>query len=445
MGLMAIICRPIRTGITRALSATTDTSARILASPPMPAPSWPISATLPAAPASAPCWCIICLPFPIVMPFLRLPNRSRLPRRSPYSAMSPWRLGISCSWTLRPATTRPEPGFTSRFPKGGKITNQGVQLSVNAKVLQTKKFSWNLLANWSLNRNKVVSLASGVDQLNLGTNLGVTIAAKKGLAYGTMIGNGPYKVGDTILVNSSNGRTIVDPNLVVGNFHPDWIGSIGSQFRYAGFDLSILFTAKWGGQIYSASYGRANFNGVTIASLYGRDAYLFSSLILGESGNEQQGIGQTVGTTPTAYADANRPKGAKYTNAYFARTNPDGSLMLDKNGRYIPGKASPIWMNPTTYESDMTLNNVPALTFNATSVKLSELILGYTFPQQLFGRVPIRALRLAFVGRNLWTLLKHTPQGIDPEAANNSGNAQGIEAGGSFPYATYGFDLKCTF
>ncbi len=343
------------------------------------------------------------------------------------------------------ATTAPETGFTSRFLNAGKMTNQGVELSVNAKVLQTKKFSWNLLANWSLNRNKVVSLASGVDQLNLGTNLGVTIAAKKGLAYGTMIGNGPYKVGDTILVNSSNGRTIVDPNLVVGNFHPDWIGSIGSQFRYAGFDLSILFTAKWGGQIYSASYGRANFNGVTIASLYGRDAYLFSSLILGESGNEQQGIGQTVGTTPTAYADANRPKGAKYTNAYFARTNPDGSLMLDKNGRYIPGKASPIWMNPTTYESDMTLNNVPALTFNATSVKLSELILGYTFPQQLFGRVPIRALRLAFVGRNLWTLLKHTPQGIDPEAANNSGNAQGIEAGGSFPYATYGFDLKCTF
>ncbi|HTI93569.1 MAG TPA: SusC/RagA family TonB-linked outer membrane protein [Puia sp.] len=342
------------------------------------------------------------------------------------------------------ATTAPETGYTSRFLNAGKMTNKGVEMSVNAKIIQTNKFTWNLLANWSMNRSKVVTLADGVNSLSLGSNLGVTIVAKKGLQYGTMVGNGPYKVGDTILV-SANGRTIVDPNLVVGNFHPDWIGSIGSQFRYAGFDLSVLFTVKKGGQIYSASYGRANFNGVTVPSLYGRDAWLFSSLILGETTNEQMGIGQTVGNTVTAYADANRPKGARYTNAYFQKTNPDGTYALDKNGRYIPGKPSPIWMNPTTYESDMTLNNVPALTFDATSVKLSELIFGYTFPQQLFGRVPIRGLRLAFVGRNLWTLLKHTPQGIDPEAANNSGNAQGIEAGGSFPYATYGFDLKVTF
>jgi TonB-linked SusC/RagA family outer membrane protein len=343
------------------------------------------------------------------------------------------------------ASTTPETGYTSRVLNAGKMTNKGIELSLNAKVLQTSKFTWNLLANWAMNRNKVVSLVNGVDQLSLGTNLGVTIVARKGLAYGTMIGNGPYKIGDTTLVNSSNGRTIVQPNLVVGNFHPDWIGSIGSQFRYGGFDLSVLFTAKWGGQIYSASYGRANFAGVTQASLYGRDAWLLSNVVLGENTQEQMGVGQTVGSSATAYADASRPKGAAYPNAYFPKTNPDGTLATDKNGKYIPGAKSNIWMNPTTYESDMTLNNVPALTFNATSIKLSELIFGYTFPQQLFGRVPIRGLRLAFVGRNLWTLLKHTPQGIDPESANNSGNAQGIEAGGSFPYATYGFDLKVNF
>ncbi|HEY4286592.1 MAG TPA: SusC/RagA family TonB-linked outer membrane protein [Puia sp.] len=343
------------------------------------------------------------------------------------------------------ASTAPETGFTSRYLNAGKMTNKGVELSLNAKLISTNKFTWNLLANWSMNRNKVVSLVNGVDQLTLGTNLGVTVVARKGLAYGTMLGSGPYKVGDTILVNSSNGRTIVDPNLVVGNFHPDWIGSIGSQFRYGGFDLSVLFTVKYGGQIYSASYGRANFAGVTQASLFGRDAWLLSSVVLGENAQEQMGVGQTVGSTPTAYADANRPKGATYPNAYFQKTNPDGTFAVDKNGRYIPGKKSPIWMNPTTYESDMGLNNIPACTFDATNVKLSELIFGYTFSKQLFGRLPVKGLRVAFVGRNLWTILKHTPQGIDPEAANNSGNAQGIEAGGSFPYATYGFDLKVTF
>jgi TonB-linked SusC/RagA family outer membrane protein len=342
------------------------------------------------------------------------------------------------------ATAAPETGFTSRYLNAGKMTNKGIELSMTAKVIQTPKFSWNLLANWSMNRNKVEALAPGVNSLVLGTNLGVTINAKTGYAYGTMTGNGPYMIGDTTLV-SANGRTIVAPNLVVGNFHPDWIGSVGSSFRYSGFDFSVLFSVKWGGKIYSASYGRANFTGVTVASLYGRDDYLFSSLILGESSNEQQGIGQTVGSTVTRYADSTRAKGARYPNAYFPKTNSDGTYALDKNGKMIPGKKSNIWMNPTTYESDMTLNNVPAITFDATSIKLSELIFGYTLPQQLLARTPIRALRLAFVGRNLWTLLKHTPQGIDPEAANNSGNAQGIEAGGSFPYAIYGFDLKVTF
>jgi hypothetical protein len=102
-------------------------------------------------------------------------------------------------------------------------------------------------------------------------------------------------------------------------------------------------------------------------------------------------------------------------------------------------------MNPTTYESDMTLNNTPAITFNASDIKIAETVFGYTLPQKYLGTMPIRGVRVAFVGRNLWTLLKHTPQGIDPEAANTSGNAQGIDAGNSFPYAQYGFDLKVAF
>jgi hypothetical protein len=122
-----------------------------------------------------------------------------------------------------------------------------------------------------------------------------------------------------------------------------------------------------------------------------------------------------------------------------------GNPVLDKNGRYEPGAKSTVWMNPTTYESDMTLNNTPAITFNATDIKIAEMVIGYTVPQHYLANLPIHGVRLALVGRNLWTLLKHTPQGIDPEAANTSGNGQGIDAGNSFPYAQYGFDLKVNF
>jgi hypothetical protein len=342
------------------------------------------------------------------------------------------------------AQTAPETGFSTRYVNAGKMTNKGIELFANAKIIQGRKFTWNMLANWSLNRNKVVSLAQGVNSFQLTQNLGVYVDAKVGSPYGYMMGNAPYMVGDTTLVQA-NGRAVVQPNTALGNFHPDWIGSIGTSFTYAGFDFSVLFNFKWGGKIYSASYGRANFAGTTQYSLLGRNQWLFSSLILGESGNEQQGIGQTVGSTVTRYADSGRAKGVQYPNAYLIKVNAQGTPVLDKNGRYEPGAKSTVWMNPTTYESDMTLNNTPAITFNASDIKLAETVIGYTLPQKYLGTMPIRGVRVAFVGRNLWTLLKHTPQGIDPEAANTSGNAQGIDAGNSFPYAQYGFDLKVAF
>ncbi len=83
--------------------------------------------------------------------------------------------------------------------------------------------------------------------------------------------------------------------------------------------------------------------------------------------------------------------------------------------------------------------------FDATNVRLSEVVLGYTVPSKVFRNKFIRNARAALVGRNLWTILKYTPKGIDPEAANTTGNGQGIEQGGSFPYATYGVDLKFNF
>jgi TonB-linked SusC/RagA family outer membrane protein len=342
------------------------------------------------------------------------------------------------------AQTAPETGFSNRYVNAGEITNKGIELSLNAKIIRSQKFNWNMLANWSMNRSEVVSLAQGVNSYQIGTNLGVYVDAKVGQPYGYMMGSAPYMIGDTTLV-SANGRTIVNPNQPLGNYHPDWIGSVGTSMTYGGFDFSILFQIKWGGKIYSASYGRANFQGSTVASLYGRDQWLFSSIILGENANEQQGIGQTVGAGATRYADSARPKGAAYPNAYFIKTDASGNPVLDKNGRYEVGQKSNVWMNPTTYESDMALNNTPATTFNASDIKISEMVFGYTLPQQILSRTPIKGLRFALVGRNLWTLFKRTPQGIDPEAANTSGNAQGIEAGGSFPYAQYGCDLKVTF
>ena len=52
---------------------------------------------------------------------------------------------------------------------------------------------------------------------------------------------------------------------------------------------------------------------------------------------------------------------------------------------------------------------------------------------------------ISIVGRNLWILYQKTPKGIDPEAALNAGNGQGMESGSLPPSTTFGLDVKLDF
>ena len=343
------------------------------------------------------------------------------------------------------ANTPQETGFNSRIVNAGEIQNRGIEVTLGGSPIKTKKFSWNINVNYSVNKNLVVSLIPDLPRINLGANLGVTVYAETGMPYGTMRGNAPYKVGDTLLVGA-NGRAIAEPNILVGNYRPNWLGSVQNTFTYGQFDLSFLVTLKMGGSIYSASYGRAMFAGVPVQSLAGRDEWLFSSFILGENDNERRNIGQTVGVNVTRYQDSNRVKGLAYPNAYLARLDANGNQMIGKNGRIIPGDKFYGWVYPQFVNgSDKVLNDIPSLTYDATSIRLTELRVGYTLPSKIANKVRLQGARIAFVGRNLWQILQRTPLGIDPEAAVNTGNGQGIEAGGSYPYAQWGFDLKLTF
>src|SRR5690606_5827207 len=47
----------------------------------------------------------------------------------------------------------------------GSMYNRGVELAVNGSVLQRENWSWNSSFNISYNKNEVVSLAPGVDNL----------------------------------------------------------------------------------------------------------------------------------------------------------------------------------------------------------------------------------------------------------------------------------------
>jgi hypothetical protein len=96
--------------------------------------------------------------------------------------------------------------------------------------------------------------------------------------------------------------------------------------------------------------------------------------------------------------------------------------------------------------NDKVTNDVPFLTFDATSVRISEIVLGYAIPPKVLGKSFVKGVYAAVTGRNVWQIFQRTPIGIDPESTAGTTNASmGLESGGSFPYATMGFVLKLSF
>ena len=210
-----------------------------------------------------------------------------------------------------------------------------------------------------------------------------------------------------MIMEDGGGLLMKDPDKEFGTSTPDWVGGITNTFRYKNFDFSFLIDVKKGGIIYSASTGKMLTNGMTSETLFGRDDYYIRKEIWGESDSELSG--------------------GAWFDAVYSDGTPANKFMSPQSYAYC----KPNYAEFTIYD--------------ASYVKLRELTLGYTFPNQWMSKIKIRRLRLAFVGRNLWTIHKKTPQGFDPEASQTSGNGQGIENGSLPPNAVYGFDIKLTF
>ena len=66
-------------------------------------------------------------------------------------------------------------GYTSRVDNFGKVENKGLELSLNASILNTDNFSWDFASNLSFNRNKLLELNSNLNS-QLGPFIGFTQA-----------------------------------------------------------------------------------------------------------------------------------------------------------------------------------------------------------------------------------------------------------------------------
>ena len=82
--------------------------------------------------------------------------------------------------------------------------------------------------------------------------------------------------------------------------------------------------------------------------------------------------------------------------------------------------------------------------YDASFIKWRAASLGYTFPPSLLRKKFIKALTISLVGRNLATLMKHTPN-IDPESNYTNTNGQGLELSGYPAVRSMGLNVNLKF
>lgn len=296
-------------------------------------------------------------------------------------------------------------GFATSQINAGEMQNKGIEVSLFGSPVKTKDFEWQVGVNWSRNRNEVVALNQGRDNLQLASwQNGVSLNATVGQPYGTMRG--------TDYVYDANGNKTVDEDgyyllatdKVIGNIQADWIGGLSNRFNYKDFSLNFLIDMKKGGSVYSLDQAYGQYTG-----LYPETAGL------NDLGN------------PLRNSIAN-----------------GGGIILD--GVYEDGtpNQSRIPANMVGAGFGVEVEPNKKFIYDASYVKLREVGLTYNVPSRFLDKTMAKSISFSLLGNNLWIIHKNLPY-ADPEAGQSSGNVQGFQSGVMPTTKVYSFNIKATF
>lgn len=317
-------------------------------------------------------------------------------------------------------------GYRAAIINSGEITNQGVEIAINAIPVKTRDFEWSTNINMSVNRNKMKELHEDVKIYTLAnaTWAGATVVAKEGERFGSIMGKkfARNEYGDVIY--TADGMPTYENDVsVLGNGNHDFTLGFGNTFRYKDFSLGILLDMKFGADIYSMSSRMAHYNGTSKNTLEGRKAWYES---------EEARIA---------------------ANATTENWTPTGGYVgkgVVKVVEQIDGKEVVSWVpnttpvNPQTYWRMVADNTPEPFIMDASYIKLRELNFTYNIPKHILAKTPIKALSISAYGRNLF-ILHSKLKNIDPESNYNNGNGQGLEYGSLPSRRTFGFGVNVKF
>lgn len=314
-------------------------------------------------------------------------------------------------------------GFTSVYKNIGKIENKGLEFTINTTNIRNKNFTWESNFNISFNRNKVLALTEGEDNLinnvtwETAYNNSPLYISKIGQPAGQMYGYlwdgvyqysdfdeivpGTYKLKNDVTTNNNDRTNItVKPGDIkfkdlnedgvinqydlttIGRGLPIHVGGFSNNFTYKGISLGVFLQWSYGSDIFNAN--RLIFEGSTRISLNQFATYNDRWTPENQS-NEHYRIG-----------------GQGPTGTYSSKVVEDGSYL-----------------------------------------RLKTVFLGYSIPQKFIKRAKIKNITLTASAQNLLTWTRYS--GFDPEVSTmNSVLTPGFDYS-AYPHArTIVFGIKAS-
>ncbi|GAB3985368.1 TonB-dependent receptor [Spirosoma daeguense] len=279
----------------------------------------------------------------------------------------------------------------------GSMQNYGFEFGINTINVNRGDFTWNTTFNLSLNRNKVLSLATPSDIFNVGgpnftnptnvirvgepvgafwglTRLGTWSEAEREEAakFTSYRNNLTMLPGDIKYLDVNGDKTITDADRsIIGNGSPKGWGALTNQFKFKNFDATLELQFSYG-------------NDVMLMNLHPSE--------------DRQAIANSYKSVLNAWTPTNQNTmiaQIRETRAGYV-TNVDSHWI--KNGSFLRGR---------------------------------NILLGYTFPSEVTNRLKLSRLRVYGTVQNFFLLVEDPIVG-DPEVTptnqgdGNSAFSQGM-------------------
>ncbi len=298
-------------------------------------------------------------------------------------------------------------GYYRQTTNLGKITNDGIELKLDIRPVQTKDFSWNFTYIFNKGNTILDELSEelGVTEYIINDAYEAEFVAIPGEQLG-MFRIPDYKYApDGKIIVGDNGLPLEGEKKLVGSSVPDYTMSLTNNLSFKGLNLSFLIDYQKGGYMYS-----------------------YTSSITYWSGNNEQSV-------------INERRPWVIPNSVQEVTAEDGKVTYEEN-------STPVHNNWHEYFSSNTNKPIEEeRILEKTYFKLREVTLNYSIPSTLVEKVRLQSATVGIYGRNLLLWTPADNSFVDPEASTWGNDIEGMfgEFGGAPAVRTYGIKLNLSF